>query len=436
MTRIGWSVACVAILLAVGCGQKKDVAVVRVTRGAIQESFMERGRTRLAKVYPIAMPVTGRIGRIELEPGDSVKKGQELVAYDLVPFDQEVIAAKARVAELAASIVVKEDNKLEETALVETKATVKAAEESLKAADAEIEAESARSARASKELARIKELAESDVVTESELDDAQLDAETSMIQLRRQEFYRAALNALVVAVKLGPRFVQEYMGRKHLEREVIAQQLVQARAHLERAAHERRRAAVVSPVDGVVLERYEQGDSSLPAGHRLLLIGRFEDMEAIADVLTQDALRIAPGTPVELTFALGRAPVKGRVKLIEPAGFTKLSSLGVEQQRVNVIVSLEQRPGGVGVGYRLEARFLTGEKEDALTIPRYSVLQRPDQSYYVLKVVDGKLKSQTVTLGLQSDLMVEITDGLSEGDTIVSTPDTTLADGDAVSIRS
>jgi HlyD family secretion protein len=178
-----------------------------------------------------------------------------------------------------------------------------------------------------------------------------------------------------------------------------------------------------------VLEKYEQGDRTLPAGYDLILLGNLDELEVIADVLTQDALCLSPGSKVSLKPASDTDSIPGIVKRIEPAGFTKLSSLGVEQQRVNVIVSFAGEHKNLGVGYRLMATFITGSKDDALIIPRYSVLQAPDQSFYVLKIVKGRIHKQPTELGLRSDLEMEITDGLSEEDVIILKPDTTMKEG-------
>jgi HlyD family secretion protein len=272
-------------------------------------------------------------------------------------------------------------------------------------------------------------------VTEDELDDARTRAETAVIELRKQEFYAAALRALVVAVNLGPRFVNEYIARKELEREVLVEQLVQARARLAKAEHRLSLARVVSPIDGVVLERFEQGDSPLSAGQPLLLLGNLDELEVIAEVLTQDTLRLEPGSEVSLEPAARIEPIPGKVKRIEPAGFTKLSSLGVEQQRVNVIVSLAGPHDHLGVGYRLQARFFTGSKKDALIVPRFSVLQEPEGGFYVLEVQNGRLEKQPVEIGLRSDLELEVTAGVSESDRIVARPDSSLREETKVKVR-
>ncbi|NQT85557.1 HlyD family efflux transporter periplasmic adaptor subunit, partial [bacterium] len=423
------SLSLLLCIAAVGCDRGAKVDVLTARRGALVESFVEPAKTRLARTYPVTMPVAGRIARIELEPGDAVKKGQTLVAFDALPLEQALAEARAAVSELEAEMVVKKDNSLEETAAKETQASVVAADESLKAYDAQLEAEKARSDHASGKLERKKTLAEKKVIGADELDDFILAAETALIELRKQQFYRAALKAFIVAVNLGPRAIEQYIGKKGLEYDVLVHKLAQAKARLARAEHDLGLARIVSPIDGVVLERHEQGDRSLPAGQRLLLVGNLDALDVVADVLTQDVLRLREGSDVSLQAAVGREPIAGKVARIEPAGFTKLSSLGVEQQRVNVIISLEGGRGNLGVGYRLQARFTTGAKADALIVPRYSVLQAPDRAFYVLKAADGVIAKQTVAIGLRSDLELEILSGLGESDPIIARPDATMKEG-------
>ncbi|HUT22713.1 MAG TPA: efflux RND transporter periplasmic adaptor subunit [Sumerlaeia bacterium] len=419
-----------ALILA-GCPRQE---AVKPRRGEIIESFSEPARTRLEKTYPVTMPVNARIGRIELEPGDPVKTGDVLAAIDRLPFEEEVKEARAAVAELEATIRVQQDNRLEETAKVEAQASIDAAMEALKASDSQVEAEKARAEREQKERERMERLAKSRTVSERDLDDAVLAAETAVIELRKQEFYRSAMNFLIVAIRLGPKYIEQWLGRKTLQTEVHVHQLAQARARLARAERQLELAEVRSPIDGVVLERYEQGDSALPAGHPLMLIGDLDQLEVVADVLTQDAMRLAVDSEVLLEAASGIDSIWGNVKRIEPAGFTKLSSLGVEQQRVNVIVSLEGKPEGLGVGYRVQARFVTGRKPDALIVPRFSVLQAPDRSFYVFKVERNRLRKQTVEIGLRADLELEVAGGLSEDDVIVSKPDSVMVDGEKIRV--
>lgn len=426
--------ALVCLVLLCGCRKRTSVEVVAPQRTKIQESFTEPARTRLARSWPVAMPVSGKIARIDLEPGDRVTTGRELIAIDRVPFETAVAEARAAVAELESQLRLNAYDALEQTALVEANAFVAATSETLYASEAQREAERARSDRNALELKRIQTLAQTQTVAQTELDDAKLNAETSLIEFRRQEFIVAAIKALAVAARLGPEYVDKWMGRKRLQRDSIVQQLEQSRERLVRARHDLELAAIRSPVTGVVLERYEQGDTTLAAGKPLVLVGDLAELEVIADVLTQDALRLSTGTRVILKPAARADALEGTVKRIDPAGFTKLSSLGVEQQRVNVIVGFNAVPSNVGVGYRVEAEFLTGSREDALVIPRFSALQAPDQSFYVFKVTGRTLQKQTVELGLRNDLQLEVTSGLTEQDRIVATPDTTLSEGTRVTV--
>lgn len=421
----------IPLCLLSGCGGTA-VEAVNPTRGMIVESFTEQARTRLEKKYPITMPVSGRIYRIHLEPGDPVKKGQELVQFDRVPLQEAVKRGKAAVAELRSQIVVNEYNEIEMTALVEAKAAIKAMADTIKAVDAQVDAEKARTERAQKHFRRMTSLIAQGAIPQSKMDDATLESETTLIGLKRQEFYRAAMNAIMVIMKLGPDFIDKYLGRKKLQRNVLEQQLDQERAGLATASHDLELAHITAPIDGVVLERYELGDSTLPAGRQLLLLGNLDDLEVVANVLTEDALKVKPGTSVRLEPATGSKPIRGRVKRIDPAGFTKRSSLGVEQQRVKVIISFTGGHEGLKVAYRLQARFLTGHKPNALIVPRFSVIQAPDGKFYVFTIKNGRIKKQRVKIGLRNDLHMEVTSGLTEEDVIVAKPVTSLKEGTRV----
>ncbi|HUW58663.1 MAG TPA: HlyD family efflux transporter periplasmic adaptor subunit [Planctomycetota bacterium] len=423
------------VLIVLRSRQPVEVEVMQARRGEIHESFREPARTRLARTWPITMPVQGRIERITLEPGDRVEAGQALVPFDLVPFEQGVAEARAAVGELKASLALKKDTRLENTGALQSRASVDAAREALKAAEAQVDAEKARSDRATKELQRMETLAATGRIAQNVLDDARLAAETSLIALRERQFNKAAMNAMLVVIELMPKLIDQYIARKDLEEAVLNKQLAQAEARLVQAEHDLKLARVVSPIDGVVLERYEQGSRFVAAGQPLLLLGSLDELEVIADVLTEDALKLKPGSEASLEPAAGLGPFKGKVKRIEPQGFTKLSSLGVEQQRVNVIVDFVETPTALGVEYRLQARFFTGTKADALILPRFAVMQSPEGDYYVFKVVKGKLGKQPVTLGLTSDLELEITGGLTEADTVAAAPDATMTEGMRIKVK-
>ncbi len=419
-------------VLLTACSAGTELETLTPRQGEIREFFQEPARTRLAREYLIAMPLDGRIGRIELKPGDAVNKGQRLAPFDRLPAEEMAREAQAALAELEQQLVLNAYDEIEKSMRVELEATVEAARDVLRATDAQVEASGARARRAEKERTRIATLAGQGSASHGQLDDAALSAETAMIELHEQEMLRAAFHTLFTAIKLGPEYIDEWLGRKRIEREVVVQQLTQARARLARAEHDLALTEILSPIDGVVLERFEQGGGPLPAGRPLLRLGNSQELEVVAEVLTQDALRLIVGAAVRLTAAGLGESLDGRVQRVEPAGFTKLSSLGVEQQRVKVIVAPARRPLGLGVGYRLQARFFTGVKQDALIVPRFSVLQGVDGGHYVFKVVGGELVRQVVKVGLRNDLDFEIVEGLSLDERIVAAPDTEMREGDSV----
>lgn len=299
-----------------GCGKAPEAKVTAARQAAIEETFTEPARTRLEQSWEVTMPVDGRIGRIALEPGDSVQAGQELVEFDRHPYEQHVAEARDTVKELEASLRLNAYDALEKTFAVEAQATIDATSETIKAARSQVDAERARSDRANIELARIQKLRQEKTVAQSQLDDAELLAATSTIELRKQEFYLAASNAIFTAIRLGPRYIEEWLGRKAIQRDELVARLGQAQARLDRAEHDLDLARVTAPISGVVLKKYQEGDDSLAAGEPLLEIGDLAGLEAIAEVLTPDAMRLAEGSPVTLEPAVGMAKISGRVKRI------------------------------------------------------------------------------------------------------------------------
>ena len=192
----------VVVMAFAGCGRAAKVDVISPHRGPIQESFMEPARTRLAKKYPVTMPVAGRIARIDLEPGDEVRAGQTLVEFDRLPIERTAAEARAVVAELKARIAVQDDERVERIDVTKAQANAEAASESFKVAEAQVRAGKARLERAEKEIKRVEELAAKNDVSQSALDDARLAVETLQANLRQHESAREQAKAQLVAAGL------------------------------------------------------------------------------------------------------------------------------------------------------------------------------------------------------------------------------------------
>ncbi|MCD9027415.1 efflux RND transporter periplasmic adaptor subunit [Luteimonas sp. BDR2-5] len=356
-------------------------------RGEVRETLEAEGRTRLRERYVIAAPVGASARRMTLVPGDRVEAGQTLVVLDAgsaAPLDARTRAA--------------------------TEAWVAGARASLDAAREDAAAAEAAAHQASAEAARLRVLAQDRLVA----------AETAeRAETARQRSAREAASAR--------------HRQATAEHQMHAAEAMLARGQLDGDAE----FELVAPVDGVVLRRHYESARPVQAGEPLIEIGDPAALEVEVDVLSADAVRLREGMRVELLRWGEDAALTGTVRRVEPGGFTRTSALGVEEQRAWVIVELTGDPQTwqhLGEAYRVNARFVLREREDALRAPASAVLRAGDGAAVFL--IDGRRARLTpVTIGLQGGGWVEILDGLQASDRVVVHPDNALDDGDRVRPR-
>jgi len=438
-----WIAVAVAVLLIVGgmlyAGASSGVVVqgTQVKRDAIREFVDEQAQTRLPLTHLITMPYNGRVEAVSLIEGAEVAKGQLLA--QVVPLDLQlsVQEAQANIARLDASIKESGDKSVESTGLKQAIEYVASMEATVQAAEARVEAGLAKLDYANKNLSRIRTLRETGSASEDQLNSAEVQQVEADVDYRQDQLVLKALQSMMTATALLPTIVRQYMDRKDLSVAVLENEKVQADVRLRQEQRDRDLGQMLSPIDGVVLERLETNERALTAGTVLLKIGNLTELEIEADVLSQDVVRVREGQPVEIYGpAVGPQGARGKVARIYPAGFTKVSSLGVEQQRVKVVVAFEsgelarlRAAQEFGVGYRVRVRIFTAENSDALVVPRSALFRGPNGSWQVYAVRDGKAKLVSVGVGLMNDERVEIAAGLSDGETVVLAPESTLVDG-------
>jgi HlyD family secretion protein len=224
---------------------------------------------------------------------------------------------------------------------------------------------------------------------------------------------------------------------------VLEKERQQALAQLEQVKTNRQRGTMTSPIDGVVLSRPVTNERHQAAGTVLLEIGRLEDLEVEAEVLSQEVVEIEVGQDVEIYGpAIGRMPAHGKVSRIYPAGFTKISSLGVEQQRVMVIVQFEPEELSrlrvereLGVGFRVNVKIFTAASDRALVIPRSALFRGTAGDWQVFAIRDGRARLTSIEVGLMNDELVEVIRGLEENDQVIIAPESSLVDGTRVTRR-
>jgi HlyD family secretion protein len=418
------------------------VEAAAAARGPIREYIDEEGKTRLAETYLVTMPYDGRIEPIELIEGTKVTKGQVVAKITPIDIELQLAEAQAIVDRLKASIKENDDVSVEGTALTQTLSMVESVDRTVEAAEARLKSGQAKLDFAEKQLTRAKRLQTSGAQTEQQVDEAELNQVEGSVQYQQDNLVLRSTEAMRAAMALMPTMVRQYIQRKVLTHAVLAQQLAEAEVHMREVQKNAKLGEMTSPVDGVVLERDVTNERQVAAGTVLLRIGRWEDLEIEADVLSQDVVRVKPGQAVEIHGpTIGATPAKAEVIRIFPAGFTKTSSLGVEQQRVKVVMKFAaddlarlREQNDIGVHYRVRTRIFTATADNALTIPRSALFRGAKNDWRVFAVRGGRAHLQPVKVGLSNDDEAEILAGLSESEPVILAPETNLTEGAAVQV--
>lgn len=392
LRRLVWLLvtAVVVVLIALAMRpQPVPVDLASAQRGSLEVTVDEEGETRVRERYVVSAPLAGRVLRIELEPGDPVR-AEETVLATFQPADPVMLDARSR-AEAAARVQA-------------MRAAVSRAQAERDGAAAELDYRQA-------EHRRFQRLAADGVVSTESLDATQIAARTA------EETLKAADSAL-----RNTRFELEV-----------------ARAALIEDGPDKagRTLELRSPVDGAVLKRLRESESIVAAGAPLLEVGDPRQLEIIADFLSTDAVKIQPGQPVYVEQWGGEGSLAGRVRRVEPSGFMKVSALGVEEQRVNVILDLVEpweQWQALGDGYRVEVRVLVWQADDVLKVPTSSLFRDGDV-WAVLTVEDGIAHRVHVELGQRNGREAEVRSGLSAGQAVVVHPGDRVSDGVEVVAR-
>ena len=440
---LGVVVVAVVAAVYVEATEAVPVEVAQAAKGEISAYIEERAQTTLPRVYHVTMPLSGRVLPSTLEEGTPVEQGRTVVArLDAADLKTALAAATARRDGAAAEIEVNKYNALEETAKIEADSILEAIANAVSASAKKAEASRERRDFALTRYRAAQKAYDRKAATELELQQAQAEYAEEQVNYQADKFIEYAMKAFQTASKLMPIYIDQYLTRKSLDRKVLIQRKAEAQADLDRAQRDLHRTEILSPVTGVVLKRHVINERVLSAGAPLLDLGKLEELEVTAEVLSQEAVQIRPGNPVEIFgAAIGAEPIDGRVKRVNPAGFTKVSSLGVEQQRVAVIISIEPQARAalkaagrkLGVGYRVRVRIHTDTAAGAVKVPRTALFRGHGGQWEVFAVRNGRARRTKVTIGLTNDREAQVTDGLSSGDLVVLAPEATLRSGNRVS---
>jgi HlyD family secretion protein len=396
VTRVVGGVVLVAVLALLALSflpQAVPVDVAPVTQGRFEQTVEEDGKTRVRERYVVSAPLAGRVLRIELKEGDAITQ-QGLLAV-MVPAAPALLDVRTE-RELKERVGAAEDERSR------TQAVVERAKAALKQAKAD--------------LARAQQLAKDNLVPPAQLEQTEL-----AVTVQAKEFEAAVFQDNVAGHQV----------------ELARAALLQARRGIDpKAAPDR--LEIRSPVAGRVLRVLQESEAVVALGAPLLEIADPSDLEVVVDVLTTDAVQIKPGMRVRIERYGANAPLDGRVRLIEPSAFTKVSALGVEEQRVNVLIDLvspREQWKTLGDGYRVETRVIVFEEANVVKVPTGALFREGEQ--WAVFALDGNTaRKRVVEVGHRNGLEATIAKGLAAGESVIVYPSDAVKNGVKVKRRS
>lgn len=356
-----------------------------VVRAPLSETVDEEGQTRVKDRFVISAPVAGYLQRIRLDVGDAVTQGQTLAVME--PLRPEVLDPRSR---------------------ARAEAQVAAAHAAVSRAEQQVKAARAEAAYAGADSERKQQLFEKSLISREVLDQAATRSRGADAQLRSAEFAVDVARYELKAAETALQYSIVSDGEGALETVTLK-----------------------APVASSVLQIHHESEGVVATGEPLLEIGDPAALEIAVDVLSADAVRIRPGTRVELLRWGGPEMLEAVVRTVEPTGFTHISALGVEEQRVWVIadlVSPRTEWEQLGDGYRVDARFVLWHKDDVLQVPA-SALFRRGEGWAVFVVESGKARTVMIEAGHGNGLVTEILGGMEAGTRVILHPDDRIADG-------
>jgi HlyD family secretion protein len=390
-----WMAVAVALAVIVGLALRPRPVLVdlaTVEQGSMRVTVDEDGVTRIRERYVVSSPLMGRLQRITLEVGDEVQAEQTVLA---------------RMESTDPSL-------LDPRVFAQAQARVRAAEQNLEAAKAELKRAEAGVDFAENEMGRIRKLEQDGAASQSELDQSEL------------AFRQATEDARAAGFRVD---IAQY--------ELELQRAALLLTDPDQPRDTSMELPIKAPIDGRVLRINQESTAVVQAGEPLLEVGDPTDLEVVADVLSRDAVRIEADDPVLLEQWGGDDTLSGRVRLVEPSGFTKLSALGVEEQRVNVIIELLGDPAErrlLGDNFRVDCQIIIWERSQVNRVPTSSLF-RVDGRWHVFRVEQGKAVLTPVTIGHDNGQQAEMLEGPPVGTPLIVHPSAMIEAGVAVAAR-
>ncbi len=415
---------------------RKEVNMAVVERGAVREYvFEDETQTRLDVIRTVSAPLSGTLRRIEQETGDFVEAGQVISTIEDDEILHAIAAARAQVDELEAKIRDLSTQVPKHAELEAAAEAVKAAEEAEKKAELQQEKAARQLQFQTSHYGRIRGLHDKNVASQEQYDLAELEWELARKNFAVHERHSQLAGIKTRIAGLERDALEESLGDTRYLEKAYQAGIEQIKAELETLHYRAGKTNVKSPVSGVVTEKHLDSESVVQAGEPLLVIGDLDSIEIKTDILSADISLVEPGQRVVIEGdILGDRELLGTVRRIYPHGFTKISALGIEQQRFRTIVDFDNSEAKLPPGADLDVRIIIKERENTLYLPAAAVFMTVDGAA-VFRVEEGRARITQVETGLAGDERIEVVSGLEEGDNVVMRPPPELEHNDRVRLK-
>ena len=426
-----------------------SVDVAEVKRSDVRVTVDEEGETRIRQRYTVSAPVGGRLARINLDEGDVVNQGDIIAQIDPLPLESDIQEARARLRQWEAEKAGVETQRPKQEAIAQAEARIRVAVAKQQEAIAKVERARASFEQAKRDRQRDRQLHADGVISRQRKERAELEEATAMRALEAEQRLADSATAEVSAAREALAILRAEQQDPDYLIDVYNARIESVRAELQKLTDDATRTNIKSPVDGYVLRVHQESAKYIEAGTQLLEIGNPQDLEIVVDLLSSDAVKVKPGATMLLEHWGGDKTLQAKVRYVEPSAFTKVSALGVEEQRVNVIADLvnpeialdSSQDFSLQDRYRVETRTVVWSGEDVVTIPLSALFRcepgnnrNLSQTWCTFAVSDKQAQKRQIKVSQRSNFEAVIDDGLQVGETVILHPNEQIQSGTKVKV--
>ena len=421
------------------------VDVAKVRRGNLQVTVDEEGETRIHQRFVVSTPVAGRMSRIELDEGDRVTKGTIIAQIDPLPLEADVREAQARLRQWQAEKAGVETQRPKQQALLQAEARIRAAIAKQREAQAQVARAKASLEQAKRDRQRAQKLYSDGAISRQAKEREELEEITRQRELEAEKRVAESTEAEVNAAKEALSLLRAEQKDPDYLLDVYDARIASVEAELAKLADDAQRTNIKAPIDSYVLRVEQESAKYVEAGTPILELGNPQDLEIVVDLLSSDAVKVKPGATMLIEHWGGEETLKARVRYIEPSAFTKVSALGVEEQRVNVIADFVDEQIPLSDRYRVETRTVVWSGEDVLIVPLSALFRcnsdrsaprlRRDRNietanvWCTFVVKEKEALKRQVTVSQRGNFEAVIQEGLDPEEIVILHPTEQIQDG-------